>query len=224
MTPEDPAMALRNYLSFLRNCGFLCLVPRGAPRNPSPENYIPVLESEREKVCNCRLCPLARNRTNAVYGEGNPQASLMFIGEAPGADEDLQGRPFVGKAGKLLDSMMQKAGVDRKLVYITNGNKCRPPGNRDPEPEEVAACRPYLIKQIETIRPKVIVALGRFAAHSLAGHTTPITKMRGNFFEYCGVRVMPTIHPSALFHNPTNMPLVIADIATAAKEAGMIPA
>jgi DNA polymerase len=152
----------------------------------------------------CQRCKLGRGRTNLVFGEGSPQARLMFIGEAPGADEDLQGRPFVGAAGGVLDNLLNKLGLRREEVYIANVVKSRPPGNRDPEPDEVAACLPFLIKQIEAIGPQVIVTLGKIATNHLLQLKidTPITKLRGNWQKFKGIRVMPTFHPSYLLRFP----------------------
>jgi DNA polymerase len=152
----------------------------------------------------CQRCKLGRTRTKLVFGEGNPQARLMFVGEAPGAEEDREGRPFVGEAGQLLNRMLNNLGVRREDVYIANILKSRPPGNRDPEADEVAACLPFLIKQIESIRPLVIVTLGKIATNYLLQlkPDTPITKLRGNWQKFQGIRVMPTFHPSYLQRFP----------------------
>jgi DNA polymerase len=136
-----------------------------------------------------------------VFGSGNPEAHLMFVGEGPGADEDAQGEPFVGAAGQLLTKMIQAMHLTREDVYICNVIKCRPPGNRDPEPDEVAACEPFLKKQIAVVQPRVIVALGKFAAHLLTGEHTPITRLRGNIKHYQGIPVMPTYHPAFLLRD-----------------------
>jgi len=170
----------------------------GARRNPADE-----LRRIREEIGECGDCRLKKGRTNLVFGEGDPYADLMFVGEAPGADEDAQGRPFVGRAGQLLTDVIQKGmKLDRNRVYITNVVKCRPPDNRDPEPEEIEACLPVLVRQIETVRPKVIVALGRVAAHALTGAKAPITRLRGQWHEFRGISLMPTFHPSYLLRNP----------------------
>jgi DNA polymerase len=155
-----------------------------------------------EELGDCQRCGLSKGRKNIVFGEGNPAAQLMFIGEGPGREEDLQGRPFVGDAGQVLTNLIKKMGLKRKDVYIANIVKCRPPNNRDPEEEEKATCSPFLEKQIEIIKPIIIVALGRIAAHTLTGSTIPITKMRGNFFKYKDIPVMPTFHPAYLIRNP----------------------
>jgi DNA polymerase len=155
----------------------------------------------RAELGDCQRCKLAKGRQHIVFGVGNPEAHLMFVGEAPGADEDAQGEPFVGAAGQLLTKMIQAMHLDRETVYICNVIKCRPPGNRDPEPDEVAACEPFLRKQIAVVQPRVIVALGKFAAHLLTGEPTPITRLRGNLKHYQGIPVMPTYHPAHLLRD-----------------------
>ena len=162
----------------------------------------PTLAEIRNEMGDCQRCKLGRTRTNLVFGEGSPQARLMFVGEAPGAEEDLQGRPFVGEAGGLLNNMLNKLGLRREEVYIANILKSRPPGNRDPEPDEVAACLPFLIKQIESIRPLVIVTLGKIATNHLLNIDAQITKIRGNWQKFQNIRVMPTFHPSYLLRFP----------------------
>jgi DNA polymerase len=155
----------------------------------------------REELGDCQRCKLANGRKHIVFGAGNPQAHLMFVGEGPGADEDAQGEPFVGAAGQLLTKMIGAMNLTRDDVYICNVIKCRPPGNRDPEPDEVAACEPFLKKQIAVVQPRVIVALGKFAAHVLTGEQTPITRLRGNLKHYQGISVMPTYHPAYLLRD-----------------------
>jgi uracil-DNA glycosylase family 4 len=154
-------------------------------------------------IGDCRRCPiLVDNRTKIVFGAGNPRAELVFCGEAPGRDEDAQGEPFVGRAGKLLTKIIEAMGLTRSDVYILNVIKCRPPGNRDPLPDEVTNCHPFLLEQIDIIQPKVIVALGRHAAQTLLETTVPITKLRGRFFDWHGVPLMPTFHTAYLLRNP----------------------
>ncbi|WP_408997929.1 uracil-DNA glycosylase family protein [Syntrophus buswellii] len=154
-------------------------------------------------VEHCSLCSLGKTRRNLVFGEGSPCAELVFVGEAPGAEEDLQGRPFVGRAGKLLTRIIDAMGLKRENVYICNILKCRPPGNRNPLPEEIAACEPHLVQQLEAIRPRVICALGTFAAQTLLKKKgTPITVLRGRFHDYHGIPLMPTYHPAYLLRNP----------------------
>jgi uracil-DNA glycosylase family 4 len=156
----------------------------------------------KNEVDGCTKCKLAEcGRTNIVFGQGNPDADLMFIGEGPGRDEDLQGLPFVGRAGKLLNDIIKAMGMKREDVYIANIVKCRPPNNRNPESDEVKSCIPYLHRQIELIEPKVICSLGSISAHTLLEENTPISKMRGNWYEYRGVPLMPTFHPAYLLRN-----------------------
>ena len=150
----------------------------------------------------CTRCRLSEGRTKVVFGSGHPAAELMFIGEGPGADEDRQGLPFVGAAGELLTRIIQAIEKTRDEVYIANVVKCRPPGNRDPQPDEVAACRGYLDQQIALVRPRVIVALGRVAAQTLLGNDSPIGRMRGQWFRVQGIPTMVTYHPAALLRNP----------------------
>jgi len=150
----------------------------------------------------CKLHTLGRKQV--VFGVGNPDADLMFVGEAPGADEDIQGEPFVGRAGQLLTKIIEAIGMQREDVYIANVIKCRPPGNRNPEPDEVDRCEPFLFRQIDAIKPKVIVALGKFAAQSLLRTTEPITRIRGREYKYRNAILMPTYHPAYLLRNPAS--------------------
>jgi DNA polymerase len=162
------------------------------------------LAALRADIGDCQLCKLAGRRKNIVFGQGNPNAQLMFVGEAPGADEDEQGLPFVGKAGQLLTDIIEKGmKMRREDVYIANTLKCRPPDNRNPEPDEITACQPFLERQIETIRPKVIVGLGKFACQWLLKTAEPITRLRGRVGVYKGVAVMPTYHPAYLLRTPS---------------------
>lgn len=157
----------------------------------------------REEIGDCKRCKLSNNRKHIVFGEGNPHAELVFIGEAPGREEDIQGRPFVGDAGKLLTSLIEKLGLTREDVYIANIIKCRPPMNRDPEADEIETCRGFLERQVEIIEPKVIMSLGRISAQTLTGNTkVRITAMRGKFVDYKGIPLMPTFHPAYLIRNP----------------------
>jgi len=209
---ENPRQELRELVAGLES--LLQFQPRlGWVGTPRPEKSMspppidarttrPTLAEIREEMGECQRCKLGKGRTNLVFGEGSPQARLMFIGEAPGAEEDLQGRPFVGEAGQLLDKMLHKLGLMREDIYITNIVKSRPPRNRDPEPDEVEACLPFLFKQIDSIRPLVIVTLGRIATQNLLDTREPITKLRGTWQKFHGVRVMPTFHPSYLNRFP----------------------
>jgi uracil-DNA glycosylase family 4 len=180
----------------------------------------------RDEIGDCRRCKLCAGRTNLVFGVGNPTAHLVFVGEGPGADEDAQGEPFVGKAGQLLDKMIEAMGYARGDVYICNVVKCRPPGNRNPEPDEIAACEPFLKKQLGAIRPRMIVALGKFAAQCLLRDDAPISRLRGTFRTYEGIQLMPTFHPAYLLRDPTKKKEAWEDLKTvmaALKRMGLGP-
>jgi len=178
----------------------------------------------RAELGECQRCKLAGGRTKLVFGVGNPKAELLFVGEGPGGDEDLQGEPFVGKAGQLLTKMIEAMGFARSDVYIANVVKCRPPGNRDPEQDEIDACEPFLRAQIAAIGPRVIVALGRFAVQTLLRDATPISRQRGRWREYQGVRLMPTFHPAYLLRNPAEKAKAWDDLKLVMKEFGVEPA
>jgi len=179
------------------------------------------LESLGAVASACVRCRLAQSRTQVVFGTGNPDADLMFIGEAPGRDEDLKGEPFVGRAGQLLTDIIKAMRLTRDDVYIANVIKCRPPENRNPEPDELDACRPYIRRQVELIQPKVIVALGRFALQSLLEKSFAITSARGQWLEYHGVKVMPTYHPAYLLRTPAAKKDVWADMKKVMGELGI---
>jgi uracil-DNA glycosylase len=172
---------------------------RSADASPASE-----LIAIREDIGDCTRCKLCRlGRRQIVFGVGNPNADLMFVGEAPGRDEDIQGIPFVGRAGQKLTQIIEAIGLKREDVYIANVIKCRPPENRNPEPDEVEKCEPFLFRQIDTIKPIVIVALGTFAARSLLKTTDPISRLRGRVYEYRGAKLVPTFHPAFLLRNPS---------------------
>ncbi len=202
---------MRLYLEFLRDMGVEFL-PRsnragsvyGPSASGSPqESQMSALEQVRAEMGDCRRCPLWKGRNHLVFGEGDPQTRLMFVGEAPGREEDLQGRPFVGQAGKLLDQFLEAAGMSRDEVYIANILKCRPPGNRTPAPEEVDKCLPFLMKQIQAIGPSVLCCLGAVATQTLLGQKTPISRLRGQFMSWkWGIELFPTFHPAYLLRNP----------------------
>jgi len=175
----------------------------------------------REELGECTRCKLGRGRTKLVFGVGSPTAALMFVGEGPGADEDRQGEPFVGRAGQLLTKMIEAMGLRREQVYIANVVKCRPPENRNPEPDEMDACEPFLRKQIAAIGPRVIVALGKIAAQTLLRDTTPITRLRGRWSAYEGVKLMPTFHPAYLLRSPEEKKKAWEDLQLVMKELGM---
>jgi len=168
----------------------------------SPADALVAIRNDIGDCTRCKLHTLGRRQV--VFGVGNPQADLMFVGEAPGADEDIQGEPFVGRAGQLLTKIIEAIGLSRGDVYIANVIKCRPPQNRNPEQDEVETCEPFLFKQIDVIQPKVIVALGTFAARGLLRTLDPISRLRGRVFEYRGAKLIPTFHPAYLLRNPAS--------------------
>jgi DNA polymerase len=182
------------------------------------ENIIETLDSIQVDIGDCQRCKLARSRNRIVFGEGNHTAKLVFIGEGPGFEEDRQGRPFVGAAGQLLTRIIEAIKLSRHQVYICNIVKCRPPGNRNPEPDEIETCFPFLERQIAAIRPDFIVALGTFAAQTLLATQTPISRLRGHFHEYKGIKVIPTYHPAYLLRNPEKKRAVWEDMKMLMKE------
>jgi DNA polymerase len=177
--------------------------PLAAARAPEAPDSETALRIVRDDLGECTRCGLCRNRTNIVFGVGDPKARLVFVGEGPGADEDLRGEPFVGRAGQLLTRIIESMGMDRKDVYIANVVKCRPPENRTPLPDEIATCSPFLFQQITAIRPRVVVCLGTPAAQTVLGTRDTITRLRGTFHDIGGIRVMPTFHPAYLLRNPS---------------------
>jgi DNA polymerase len=188
--------------------------PRLTPSTQNQQNETPLTFSKnaaealaaiRADIGDCMRCKLhTLGRTQVVFGVGSPDADLLFVGEAPGADEDVQGIPFVGRAGQLLTKIIEAIGLTRDDVYIANIIKCRPPQNRNPEPDEVATCEPFLFRQIDIIKPKIIVALGKYAAQTLLRTETPISRLRGQQFDYRGARLIPTFHPAYLLRNPSS--------------------
>lgn len=198
----------------------------GMDRVPKPAQALPGihegnLETLRADIGDCTRCRLHQGRTHLVFGVGNPKARLMFVGEGPGADEDLKGEPFVGRAGQLLTKMIEAMSLRRSDVYIANVVKCRPPNNRNPEPDEIATCIPFLQKQIEIINPEILVCLGKFAAQTLLQTETPISKLRGEFQNYGKTKLMPTYHPAFLLRNPNMKKAVWEDLKVVMKELGM---
>lgn len=183
-----------------------------------------VLEEVREELGECTRCKLHKGRRTIVFGVGDPQARLMFVGEAPGEDEDLQGFPFVGKAGQLLTKMIEAMGLRRDDVYICNTVKCRPPNNRNPEPDELAACEPFLKGQLGAVKPEVIVTLGKFAAQALLRDDTPISRLRGQWRSYEGIALMPTFHPAYLLRSPGEKGKVWDDLKQVMKKLDLPPA
>lgn len=181
-----------------------------------------MLKTLRRDVGDCQLCPLGKTRKNLVFGVGNPEAQIVFVGEAPGADEDEQGLPFVGRAGQLLTDIIVKGmKMQRQDVYICNILKCRPPGNRNPQPEEISKCEPFLKKQLQIISPRIICALGTFAAKTLLQTDIPISVLRGRFHLYEGIKLMPTYHPAYLLRNPSAKKQVWEDVQLIMKEVGL---
>jgi DNA polymerase len=181
---------------------------RAAPPSMKPES----LNDIRMNLGDCRRCVLCEKRTHIVFGEGDPHARLVFVGEAPGYDEDQQGTPFVGEAGQLLTRIIQSIHLAREQVYICNVIKCRPPGNRNPEPLEIETCSPFLNRQIQAIRPEFICTLGKFASQTLLKQEIPISKLRGQFYDYHGIRLIPTFHPAYLLRNPEKKRAVWEDM------------
>ncbi len=203
-------------------------VPSGAPASVAPLPGVvagerPTLDQIRRELGDCQRCKLCSGRKNIVFGTGNPRAELCFVGEGPGENEDLQGVPFVGAAGQLLTKMIEAMGYSRDDVYICNVVKCRPPGNRNPEPDEVEACEPFLRAQLAAVQPKAIVALGKFAAQTLLRDSTPITRMRGQWREYQGIQLMPTFHPAYLLRNPAEKRKAWEDLQQVMKLFGKNP-
>jgi uracil-DNA glycosylase family 4 len=211
-----------------------------APTATSPAAFLPVmqapslfeaaervegdtLERIREDIGECTRCRLHRQRTNIVFGVGNPKAELVFVGEGPGHDEDVQGIPFVGRAGKLLTQIIEAMGLRREDVYICNVVKCRPPENRTPEKDEIATCSPFLVRQLDAIRPKVIVCLGSIAAQMLLGTNQPISRFRGEWFDYRGARLLSTYHPAYLLRNPNAKGEVWKDLQKVMAALGLQP-
>ncbi len=237
MQKETVTESIKMLLEFYGELGFerlplhYCTVLQEESVSEGPPPALPCPASDREDalkalrdlIGDCTRCKLSQGRTNIVFGEGNVNAGIMFIGEGPGREEDLQGRPFVGDAGQLLTRLIEKMGFKRENVYIANIVKCRPPMNRDPQEDEIATCFPFLEKQIEIIAPRVIVSLGKIAAYVLLGISGPITKfsitrMRGNFSEYKGIPVMPTFHPAYLLRNPRDKWLTWEDAQAVLKK------
>lgn len=235
----DLVAALRTYVEYQRELGVSDFPVALASASPVPRRPAPAvververvpersvdlftspglaatgsLEDLRAFIGDCQRCKLAPHRTNLVFGVGNPRARLVFVGEGPGHDEDVKGEPFVGRAGQLLTEIITKGmKLRREDVYIANVIKCRPPGNRNPEPDEVTSCEPFLLRQLELIGPEVIVALGKFAAQTLLRSKTPITHLRGRWHDYHGIKLMPTFHPAYLLRNPGDKRLVWEDI------------
>jgi uracil-DNA glycosylase len=213
-------------------------IRRVAPAVPPPVASIPVIETRslfeqseriendsleriREDIGECTRCKLCRSRSRIVFGDGNPKAELVFVGEGPGQEEDLQGLPFVGRAGKLLDRLIEELGLARREVYIANVVKCRPPGNRTPEKDEIATCSPFLFRQLAVIHPRVIVCLGSVAASTLLGVNRPMGQLRGQWFDWRGSRLLATYHTAYVLRNPSAITEVRTDLKKVAAFLGL---
>ena len=214
---EEAIRSLKSFLELEKSFGIEAFPSRKAAgrKRGIKEEAVPG-QGELSRLCQevstCVKCPLHRGRTQTVFGEGSPSARLLFVGEAPGREEDRQGRPFVGQAGKLLTKIIEAIGFSREDVYIANVIKCRPPENRPPLPEEIFACQPYLARQIELIHPRVICTLGKYAAIVLVRKEEPISVLRGHFYDYQGIPVMATYHPAYLLRNPSAKRMVWEDM------------
>ena len=193
--------------------------PKLHPNPYPPLSHTPcTLASIREEIGDCKRCKLHQKRKNIVFGTGNEKAGLVFVGEGPGEDEDIEGLPFVGRAGQLLTKIIEAMGMKRSDAYIANIVKCRPSNNRNPEPDEIESCFPFLKRQLEAISPLLIVALGTFAVQTLLGSRERISQMRGRFHSYNGIKVMPTFHPSYLLRNPDEKRVVWEDMKMVMEE------
>lgn len=202
---------VKNYIELEKETGLEELMLKGILKHKpkpvsdmklAPQDKEKALEELQNKALLCEECALFASRRNLVFGKGDPDASLVFVGEAPGMEEDIRGEPFVGRAGTLLTKIIGAMGLKREEVYIANCLKCRPPQNRNPLPSEVIACREFLLKQIEIIGPKVVCCLGKFSAQTLLMSEEPISRLRGKFYDFKGVKLMPTFHPAYLLRNP----------------------
>jgi uracil-DNA glycosylase len=216
---QDPQQVLRDivgqvraHLALQQELGLEHTDLRWPERASAAPAAPPTLEQVREALGDCTRCKLHAHRTQIVFGVGNPHASLVFVGEAPGADEDAQGEPFVGRAGQLLTKIIEAMGLHRQDVYICNIIKCRPPNNRTPETEEIVACQPFLLQQLRVIAPKFICALGGPAAQTLLQTKEPISRLRGRFHDFHGIPLLPTFHPAFLLRNPNEKKTVWEDM------------
>ena len=220
MTPEE----LRRQLEYYRDLGIKDLYRRDSPVAAPLPSMAPVgdtLDQIRTDIGDCKRCRLHQGRNKIVFGVGDPNARLVFVGEGPGADEDAQGIPFVGKAGQLLNNMIVAMGLRRDEVYIANVVKCRPPGNRTPEPVEGNTCSPFLFRQIDVVRPQVIVALGATAATYLLGQRQPLAGLRGRVHAWRGMSLIVTYHPAFLLRDPRQKKEAWADLQIAMRELGL---
>jgi uracil-DNA glycosylase family 4 len=216
ITPQQPVVRPESSAAPNQPCAGVSASPAATaqiePRRAPVADDRETLADIRADLGECQRCQLCASRKNIVFGSGSRNAKILFVGEAPGRDEDLQGEPFVGEAGQLLTNMIKAMGYERSEVYICNVLKCRPPDNRNPLPEEIAQCSPFLLRQVKAIAPKAIVALGTFAAQTLLGSKEPISRLRGSFHDYHGIPLMPTFHPAYLLRSPEKKREVWADL------------
>jgi len=222
---EEPAAAesaeLPNSTSSQEDSTISFRKPTPAPPQAAPADRASALQLIRDEIGDCTRCALHTGRNKIVFGDGSPTARLMFVGEGPGADEDAQGLPFVGKAGQLLNNMIAAMGLKREEVYIANVVKCRPPGNRTPEPDEANTCSPFLFRQIDVVRPQVLVALGATAATYLLGQRQPLAGLRGRVHAFRGMQLIVTYHPAYLLRDPRQKKEAWADLQIAMRELGL---
>jgi len=211
---SDMLEELKKYFKFLPSLGIreIYLSSQAKEIFEKMRSKKELLEEIRQKLGECKRCKLYQTRHHIVFGEGNPEAKLVLVGEAPGREEDLQGRPFVGAAGQLLTKMLKAIALSREEVYICNVVKCRPPGNRNPQPDEIEACLPFLLDQLKVINPKVICTLGTISTHALLNTNIAVSKLRGQIHEWHGIKLIPTFHPAYLLRNPAQKRLVWEDL------------
>jgi DNA polymerase len=226
---RELAEEVRAWLAWASEAGLQILTPPAVSQKPvvtaseDEAMKLKTLPSIESGLAGCTLCKLHKGRQNIVFGVGNPKARLMFVGEAPGEDEDVQGEPFVGRAGQLLTKMIEAMGLRREDVYICNTVKCRPPNNRNPEPDELAACEPFLKAQLAAVKPEAIVTLGKFAAQALLRDDTPVSRLRGRWREYQEIPLMPTFHPAYLLRSPGEKGKVWEDLKQVMKKLDLQP-
>ncbi len=217
----DPTAPVKALLQFIETERAFGATNWPVPAKGKIADKAAALAALYEERKGCLACALGTTRTKFVFGAGDPAARLLFVGEAPGFDEDQQGLPFVGAAGQLLTKIIEAMKLTREKVYIANCLKCRPPQNRNPLPEEILACNPILKAQIDIIHPEIVVTLGKFAAQTLLGSDVAITRLRGRFYDWNGVKLMPTLHPAYLLRNPSDKKLVWEDMQKVMKELGI---
>jgi uracil-DNA glycosylase family 4 len=221
---RELADELQAYVAWAGEAGLRILAPEKQPvATESEPMKLQTLQETEASLQGCTRCKLHKGRHSIVFGVGDPRARLMFVGEAPGEDEDLKGEPFVGRAGQLLTKMIEAMGLSREQVYICNTVKCRPPNNRNPEPDELETCEPFLKAQLAAVKPEVIVTLGKFAAQALLRDDTAISRLRGQWRQYEGIALMPTFHPAYLLRSPGEKGKVWDDLKQVMKKLGLAP-